>query len=122
MPKHRVLFLRAPSLLAEGIERLLRHMEGVEFVGPWDLDAQVAARLSEANPDIIVLAEEGASAAETGFLISEILEQHPDLPIVRVGMEQHSICLYTSRALPARTTELVELIRNLPIRQPEDIE
>ncbi len=120
MLKRRVLLLRAPSLLAEGIERLLREMEDVELIGPWDLEAQWMARLAEASPDIIVIAEEDANAADTSSLINQVLQQHPDLPIVRIGMEQSTIRLYTSRALPARTTELVDLIRSLPIQPLED--
>jgi len=122
MLKRRVLLLRAPSLLAEGLERLLRQMEDVELIGPWDLNAQLLPRLSEATPDIILVAEEDADAADTSSLINRILGQHPDLPIVRIGMQQSTIRLYTSRALPARTPELIDLIRSLPVHPLEDAE
>lgn len=114
MLKRRVLLLHMPSLLAEGVERLLRQIEEVELIGPWDLNAQMIAHLSETAPDMIVIAEEDADAASTGLLINRILEQHPDLPVVRIGIQQSTIRLYTSRALPARTTELADLIRSLP--------
>ncbi len=122
MLKRRVLLLGAPSLLAEGVERLLRQLEDVEVIGPWDLNAQRLPRLSEVTPDIIVVAEESAEVADTGSLTSQVLEQHPDLTIVRIGMQQNTIRLYTSRALPARTTELVDLIRSLPLQHLEETE
>ena len=122
MLKRRVLLLRVPSLLAEGVERLLRQMEEVELIGPWDLTNQPMAHLSDAVPDIVVIAEEDPGATDTGHLINRILEQHPDLPIVRISVQQSTIRLYTSRALPARTTELVDLIRSLPLHQLKDLE
>jgi len=122
MPQRRVLLLREPSLLAEGLERLLRQMEEVELSGPWDLNSQLLTRLPEAVPDILFIAEEDADAADTSFFINRILERHPDLPIVRIGMRQNTIRLYTSRVLPARTAELVDLIRNLPVHQLDDAE
>ena len=120
MLKRRVLLLRAPSLLAEGIERLLRQMEDVELIGPWDLNTELVSRFPEATPDIVLMVEEGTHTEVTGALINQILEQHPELPVVYVGMQQNTIRLYTSRALPARATELVDLIRSLPLHQLQD--
>lgn len=116
MLKRRVLFLRAPSLLAEGLEELLRRVKEIELIGPWDLTPPQLTHLSEVAPDVVLIADEEAGATEAGFFVSRILEEYPDLPVVQIGMRQNTIRLYTSQALPARTIDLLDLIRHMPVR------
>ncbi len=117
MDKRRVLLLCSQSLLGEGLERILGGLEDVELIGPWVLESQVLSRLFEAVPDIVVVAEgEREDAGSVTSLTAQILESYPDLPVVRIGLEQNAVRVYTSRTLPARSVDLIEAIRNLPVQ------
>ncbi len=115
----RILLLCAESLLAEGLENILGPLKGVKLVGPWAPEAAALERLTQDEPgdafDLILIADSrGESEAA---LVSQIMEQHPDLPVARVGLHDNAIRLYTSRALPARRADLIELIRGLPVHR-----
>ena len=115
----RILLLCAESLLAKGLENILGPLKGVELVGPWAPEAAALERLTQDEPgdvfDLILIADSrGESEAA---LVAQIMEQHPDLPVARVGLDDNAIRLYTSRALPARRADLIELIRSLPVRK-----
>jgi hypothetical protein len=75
-----------------------------------------SARLAQGLPDILLIAEEEAGESVTS-LTAQVLERYPDLPVVRVGLRQNVVRLYTSRTLPARSADLIEAIRGLPIHQ-----
>jgi DNA-binding NarL/FixJ family response regulator len=121
--KRRVLLLCASLegthpqlLLGEALENVLSKVEDVELVGTWTLDDQALARLAQGLPDILLIAEEEAGEQATS-LTAQVLERYPDLPVVRVGLMQNVVRLYTSRTLPARSADLIEAIRSLPVHQ-----
>jgi chemotaxis response regulator CheB len=121
--KRRVLLLCASLegthpqlLLGEALENVLSKVEDVELVGTWALDDQALARLAQGLPDILLIAEEEAGEQATS-LTAQVLERYPDLPVVRVGLLQNVVRLYTSRTLPARSADLIEAIRSLPVHQ-----
>ncbi len=118
METRRVLLLCVPSLLSEGLENVLRQVEDVQLIGPWPLDDHVLGRVSEGKPDIVLIAEDETTQEGKPSFTAQILEQYPDLPVVRIGWIQHEVRLYTSRRLPAHSADLIEAIHNLPIRQP----
>jgi DNA-binding NarL/FixJ family response regulator len=121
--KRRVLLLCASLegthpqlLLGEALENILSKVEDVELVGTWALDDQALARLAQGLPDILLIAEEEAGESASS-LTAQVLERYPDLPVVRVGLMQNVVRLYTSRTLPARSADLIEAIRGLPVHQ-----
>ncbi|RIK49106.1 MAG: hypothetical protein DCC57_12905, partial [Chloroflexi bacterium] len=82
------------------------------LIGPWPLDRQALARLAEEAPDVVLVAE-----GETPDALSvQILEHYPDLPVVRIGLSQNVVRLYSSRTIPAHSTALIETIRSLSIQ------
>jgi hypothetical protein len=113
-----VLLLCVQSLLGESLENVLSQVEDVELMGPWVLDGKTLARLSQQMPDIVLIAEEDEACESVAAFTTQILDQYPDLPVVRIGWEQNVIRLYTSHMLPARRAELIEIIRSLPAHQP----
>lgn len=114
MEKRRVLLLGAQRLLVEGLQTILSKLDDVELIGPWDLDSSVLFRLPEEAPDLVLVADDGGQHESVAFLTSQIMEQHPELPIVWVGLKEKAMRLYSSHTLPARTADLVEAIRSLP--------
>lgn len=115
MEKRRVLLLCVQPLLGEGLEHILSRLEDVELIGPWVLDSRVLSRLSDEAPDIVLIAEQEGKREGVASLTAQILERYPDLPVVRIGLEQNTVRVYTSHTLPARSADLIEAIRSLPV-------
>lgn len=118
MEKRRVLLLCVETLLGESLERILGQLEDVELVGPWGLDADVLTQLHEDMPDIALIVQEGEESESAASLTSQILEHYPDLPIVRIGLTENVIRVYALQTLPARSADLIDVIRSLPAYQP----
>ena len=117
MDKRRVLLLCAQSLLGESIEHLLRRVEDVELVGPCEMDDWTLTRLALDVPDIVLVVEDQGECESEAAVMSEILEGHFDLPVVRIGWKHNGLRLYTCRTLPATSAALMELICSTPARQ-----
>lgn len=120
MGKRRVLLLWVQPLLGEGLEHILSRLEDVELIGPWRLNSKVVSRLSEAAPDIVLVAEGEGECKSVASLTTQILEQYPDLPVVKIGLDQNTARLYISHTLPARSADLIETIRRLPSRHSDN--
>jgi len=114
MKKRRVLLLCAKHLLGEALENLLRTLEDVDLVGPWVLDESVIERISDHKPDVILIAEDTNQHEEISALTTVILERFPNLPIITSTLTQKVVRVYTSHELPARTDDLLNIIRKLP--------
>ena len=111
--KRRVLLLCAPSLLGESLENILSREEGIELIGPWGLDDPVLDQLPTSVPDVVLMAEVAGESEKAASLTARILDHYPDIPVIRVGLEQNTIRVYTSHAVPARAVDLMEAIRGL---------
>jgi hypothetical protein len=112
--KHRLVLLCEPHLLGDTLENILLNLEEVDFLGSWSIDNQVMARLSEQTPDILLIGEEEKHREQLTQLTARILEKFPNLSIIRVSLANNTLQVYTSQVLPARTANLVEVIRNMP--------
>lgn len=117
MEKRRVLLLRSQHLLGESLERILDGLEDVQVVGVRPLDMSAATPLPENPPDLLLIADEEPSGELVTTLTVRYLEAFPNLPIVRVKLDRSILQLYTSQTLPARVTDLVEIIRHIPISE-----
>jgi len=118
MDKKRVVLVWVESLLGEGLEHILRGLEEVELIGPWNLEPQVLSRLSQETPDVVLVAGDEGEHEAMASLTARILDQYPDLPVVRIGLEQNTVRVYTTHTLPAHSADLIETIRSLPVLQP----
>ncbi len=114
MAKRRVLLLWTQPLLSDGLKNILRQLDDVELLGSWALTATVFARLATLNPEIILIAEDSIDSKLVTHFMGKILKAYPNLPIVRIGLQDDEVHIYTSRTLPARSADLIEVIRNLP--------
>lgn len=117
MRKRRVLVLctQAQTLFGEGLEFALSELEDVEVIGPWAPGARVLARLPEEEPDIVLVAE--GDRENWASLTTQILEQCPDLPVIRIQSKRNAVSFYTpqERVLPARVASVIEAIQALPV-------
>jgi hypothetical protein len=106
-----VLLLSVQSLLGESLENILAQEEGIELIGPWGLDSPVLARLSQNAPDVVLVAEAESESEKAAALIAQILDHYPNVTVIRVGLGQDTVRVYTSHAVPARAVDLMEAIR-----------
>ena len=114
MKKRRVVLLSEQDLLGESLEHVLGKAKDVELLGSWTLDDRVLPRLSQDTPDILIIAEEEPPGENVTRLTAQILEAYPNLPIIRVTLARNEMRIYTSQTLPARSADLIDLIRHLP--------
>lgn len=114
MGKRRVALLCAQQLLGESLEHTLRKVSDITLLGPWALEVGVLSRLAEDAADIVVIVEAEDTPHQAATITAQILEMYPDLPIVRVTLEQNVVHYYSSQTLPARSSDLIDLIHNLP--------
>lgn len=115
MLKRRVALLCGQDLLGESLEHTLRHFEDVEIVGAWALDDQIWSLLAAQTPDLLLIAEQEPPCEKSMQMTGQILDAYPNLPVIRVTLDQNFIHIYTTQTLPARSAELIDLIRQLPI-------
>lgn len=113
MEKLRVFLLCEKHLLGESLEHILRNATEVDLQGCFGLDEVVLPRLAENPPDLLVIADEGFSGDQTNQLTTRILELMPNLPVLRVTLARNDLRIYTSRSLPARSADLIDLIHRL---------
>lgn len=114
MEKRRVALLCAKQLLGESLERLLKSSEEITLLGPWALGSRSLSRLAAAPADIVLIVEPESGTEEASRVTTQILERFPDLPIIRVTLEKNIVRCYSSQTLPARSSDLIDLIRKLP--------
>lgn len=113
MQKRRVVLLSDQNLLGEILEEFLRDSDEVEFLGTWGLDDLDYARLAEISPGVLVIADEAPPSSRVNRHLAAIQSGYPDIPIIRVTLEQNDLRVYTSQSKPARRAELIGLIRQL---------
>jgi hypothetical protein len=114
MAKRRVALLSESDLLGESLEHILRGVDDIEILGPWPLDHQLLSRLSENILDLLVIAQERESEERVSQMTAQILDTHPNLPIIRVTLDRSDLFIYTSQTLHATSADLIDLIRHFP--------
>jgi DNA-binding NarL/FixJ family response regulator len=118
--KRRILLLCEQHLLGESLQQVLRAIEDVDMIGSLVLDDQVLSRLAAHKPDLLIIADEQPSRAQAAHLTGLILEAFPDLPVIWVTLDNNILHIYTARTLPARSADLIDVIRQLPPIQESD--
>ena len=115
MKKHRVLLISSHRLFGESMEMVLRAALDVELVGTWVLDEDVCQRIAQARPNVVVIADEEVQDETVTRLTSAIIEQYPELSVIRAGLYENVFRIFSTHTLPARRADLLETIRHLPI-------
>lgn len=119
--KRRVLLVSSKHLFSEGLEEILRQVGDVELIGPLELSPDtMRACLQETQPDAVIVAGVGEGKPNAASLAAAILQQFPNLPVISAGLEQNTLRVYSTHTLPARSSDLVEAILNLPPTDPWD--
>jgi hypothetical protein len=121
MQKRRVALLSDQNLLGEILEDILVNSDEVEFIGSWGLDDLNMASFAKLSPGLLVIADEVPPSSRVSDHLAEIQTVYPDIPIIRVTLDQNDLRIYTSQSKPARRAELIDLIRQLPGESQADV-
>jgi chemotaxis response regulator CheB len=117
MKQHRVLLLSDTPLLSEGLANLLGKMDDLMLVGPRSISGFTVSDLRVCAPDVVLFAEQETGDPARNTVLLQILQHVPDLPVIQVSLSANNMVrVYTSRTLPARSADLIETIRQLPLQ------
>lgn len=122
MQFQRVLLLSDQHLLGEGLERILRQVEGVKVIDSWLIFEVNLASIISKNPDLLLIAEEANSEESAANLSASILDNFPNLPLVRLKLSQNVFHVYTSKTFTADSAHLIKAIKQLLLSSPNGLE
>ena len=112
MPKPRILLISSQHLFGESLEMILRAEKEMELIGPWNLsDQDICERLVVVRPSVIVIADENLQNETAAELTKTIIEQHPEVSVIRTGLNENIFRIFSTHTLPARGHNLLETIR-----------
>lgn len=114
MSKHRVLLACSEHLFGESVETILRAEGDMELIGPWSFGDEICQRIPGASPNVVLIVDVDSQSEAGANLAAAIMEKFPSLPIIRMGLTENMVRVYSTNILPARRTDLIETIRNLP--------
>jgi hypothetical protein len=112
--RHVALFC-SEHLLGESLAHLLNRISEIELIGPWLIDEHAMENLASQVPDIVLIAEGEHQSKQAAILATQILDTYSEMSVIRIALTQTVAHIYSSRAMPARSADLVEAIRGLPI-------
>ena len=113
MDKRQVLILWEQPLLGEAIKNILSQVDDVQVVGLWRLNNRVRSRFADVTPEIVVIVVNEQLSQAITELTTYILKNHSNISVVQVGLHDDQARLYTSHSLPARSADLISVIRNI---------
>src|SRR3990172_8081528 len=117
MQKQRVLLVCSQHLFGESIESILRAAQEVELIGPWSLAEDICQRIAEAHPNVVVIAGDDLPDQAASLTLA-IIEQFPEVSVIRTGMAENVLRVFSTHTLPARVTNLLNAIRQLASLTP----
>jgi DNA-binding NarL/FixJ family response regulator len=117
MSKPRILLITSQHLFGESMETILRAESDMELVGPWNLgDQDICARLLDVHPSVVVIADENLQSEAATELTRSLIEQYPELSVIRTALNENVFRIFSTHTLPARGTDLLENIRRCVTR------
>jgi DNA-binding NarL/FixJ family response regulator len=120
--KYRVVLIGDDILLGEGLQNLLGRQNDVHLVGSWKLLPETIDLIPQVAPDVVLIAEGQSGDKAAAVLTTDIIERFPELPVIRIGLSQDVVRVYTMRVSPARSADLIGVIHNLPLANWETLE
>jgi len=122
MRKRRVALLCARQLLCESLQHTLGSDPTIEVLGPWAIDDHATARITHSSPDMVLIAESLKRTERVAKVTARILANFPDLPMIRVTLENNLIRFYSAQTMPASSDDLMTLIHSAIAIDRQDLE
>ncbi len=110
MAKRRILVLYGKSLLAQGVENLLKKSDGLEVIGV-DMNQQGAVkRVSMLHPEVVIV-DGDDMPANGGTLILQVLRENPSVKVLCISVNGSNVDIYRkSQVSVTQADELVAAI------------
>jgi hypothetical protein len=102
MPTRRVFILASQPLFAQGVESLLSGRSGIEVVGAAVIGPDVFSRLSEADPDVVIIE---AGGEEQSRLVTKSLASASDAKIIGLTPDDNRISIYYQQMKESRRVD-----------------
>ncbi len=118
MTRRRVLLLGQPSILTQGVQKILEQAEVVELVGvaPFEAEEGTTA-INHLQPDVVVLTGDPPLIE---MCLARLLRAYPDLPVIVTSAAEDALYVYTSRRSVAQSPDLIAAIVASPVRKRSD--
>ncbi len=116
MPDRRVFILASQPLFAQGVESLLSGRSGIEVVGAAVIGPNVFERLSEANPDVVIIESGGEEQSQ---LVTKSLASASDAKVIGLTPDDNRISIYYQQMRESRRVDdlLEEVLEPLSWRR-----
>lgn len=115
MTRRRVLLLGQPSILTQGVQKILEQAEAVELVGVAPLETEEESGIiNRLQPDVVVLTGENGDPPVIETCLARLLKTHPDLPVIVTSAAEDALYVYTSRRSVAQSPDLIAAIAASP--------
>jgi hypothetical protein len=102
------------------MEMILRAEQDMELIGPWNLDEpEICLRLQDVQPSVVVIADQNLNSEAAAELTKIIIEQFPELSVIRTGLSENVFRIFSTHTVPARGADLLETIRSFIPRLQE---
>ena len=102
MPTRRVFILASQPLFAQGVESLLSGRSGIEVVGAAVIGPDVFERLSQADPDVVIIE---AGGEEQSRLVTKSLASASDAKIIGLTPDDNRISIYYQQLREGRRVD-----------------
>lgn len=112
MGRRRIVLLCSKQLLGESLLHTLGSDPTIEVLGPWAIDDRAIARLTQASPDLVLIAEPLKRTERVKKVTASILANFPDLPMIRITLENNLMRFYNTQTMPASSDDLITLIHS----------
>ena len=120
MVKPRVLLISSQHLFGESMETILRANRDIDLIGSWNLDDPTVPRqLLEAQPAVVVIADEDLQSEAAAEMTKLIVERHPDLSVIRTGLSENVLRFLSTHTRSALGDNLFETIRECALQNQE---
>ncbi len=117
LPKRCVLLISAHPLLSEGLANVLGEFGDVVLMGPRAVSECTLPDVRASAPDVVLFAAQDTDDPGANALLVQILQHIPALPVIQIGLAGNTVIrVYTSYTLPARSVDLIGIIRQFPLR------
>lgn len=121
MSKSRILLISSQHLFGESMETILRADKEIELIGSWNLNEQdICSRVFEERPSVVVIADENLQSETAAEMTKTIIEQHPEISVIRTALNENVFRIVSTHTLPARGDNLLETIRTCIARAPAE--
>lgn len=120
MTKPRVLLISSQCLFGESMELILRANNNIELIGSWNLDDPITPfQLLEARPSVVVIADEDLHSEAATEMTKLIVEHYPDLSVIRTGLSENVLRVFSTQTRSAQGDNLFDMIRECTIQNQE---